>query len=118
MLENLKDTESRLREIACPICKAHIFHIDPRTDKTADIYNGQCANCRYSFPIHSDVALFTLSQPDTLTLFKSIPCPSCEQRGVTLECRVQASVRDSYYLVTCNNCKHPFVERAWMDVYE
>ena len=118
MLEDLKNTESRLSVLSCPICKANVFHIDPRSDKTGDIYNGQCVGCRYSFPIHSDIALFMQSQPDTLMLFKSLPCPSCEKRGSTLNCRVQLSVRDSYYLVTCTHCNHPFAERAVMDVYE
>jgi len=118
MLDNLKDIASRLSELSCPICSEHSFHVDPRADKTDDIHNTQCLKCRYSFPIYTDVALFELSQPDILMLLKTIPCPACERQGVTLDCRVQASVRDSYYLVTCSNCKHPFVERAWMDVYE
>src|SRR5215216_1879999 len=89
--------ESRLKLVRCAICKASDFSIDRRTMQPDGEWRAACNKCRYSFPVHTDMAFYERTQPDIPYVLKAIPCPFCQQQGVSLDFRIVLSVREAYY---------------------
>ncbi|MGH7260329.1 MAG: hypothetical protein ACREI9_06570 [Nitrospiraceae bacterium] len=108
----------RLSSVRCAICKTSEFAIDPRSAKPDGEWKGVCMKCRYSFPVHTDMEFYQRTQPDIPYLMKTIPCSKCQTQGVTLDFRIVLSVREAYYFVTCNTCRHPFAERSSLETFE
>lgn len=111
---------TRLREIACPICKKSEFVMNPRSSQSyaEDLFTAGCAHCHYTFPVSTRTKPIQQTDPDVAMWLDGLSCPSCEKRGVELDFRCVPSVRDCYYFVTCKTCQHPFYERAPMEAYE
>ena len=109
---------SRLSSVRCAICKTSEFTIDPRSMKPDGEWKGACKKCHYSFPVHTDMEFYQRTQPDIPYLMKTIPCSKCQTHGVTLDFRIVLSVREAYYFVTCNTCRHKFAERSSLETFE
>jgi len=77
-----------------------------------------CMKCRYSFPVHTDMEFYERTQPDIPYHLKTIPCPTCEKQGVTLDFRIVLSVREAFYFVTCKACGHAFPEKSSLESFE
>jgi hypothetical protein len=114
----VEQIESRLSAVRCAVCKTSRFMIDRRTMQPDGECKGACLQCRYSFPVHTDMEFYQRTQPDIPHLMKTIPCPKCEQRGVELDFRIVMSVRDAFYFVTCKSCGHAFPERSSLETFE
>jgi hypothetical protein len=115
---NLAQIEERLSSVQCAICKTNQFMIDRRTLQPDGECKGTCKQCRYSFPIHTDMEFYQRTQPDIPYLLRTIPCPQCQKQGVTLDFRIVMSVREAHYFLTCLACAHPFSERSMLEAFE
>jgi len=113
-----EQVESRLSTIRCPICKANSFSIDRRSMQPDGEWKAGCMKCRYSFPVHTDMEFYERTQPDIPYHLKTIPCPTCEKQGVTLDFRIVLSVREAFYFVTCKACGHAFPEKSSLESFE
>ena len=114
----LEQIESRLSGVRCAICKTSAFMVDRRTLQPDGECKAVCKQCRYSFPIHTDMEFYLRTQPDMPYLMKAVPCPKCEKQGVNLDFRIVLSVREAYYFVTCKACGHQFPEKSSMESFE
>jgi hypothetical protein len=114
----IEQIESRLSAVRCAICKKNQFGIDRRTMQPDGECKGVCLACRYSFPVHTDMEFYQRTQPDIPHVIKGIPCPKCQQHGVTLDFRIVLSVREAFYFVTCKACGHPFAEKSSLESFE
>lgn len=114
----LEKIESRLSSIRCAICKTSTFMVDRRTLQPDGECKAVCKQCRYSFPVHTDMEFYQRTQPDIPYVMKAVPCPKCQAHGVTLDFRIVLSVREAYYFVTCSACSHPFAERSSLETFE
>ena len=114
----LEEVEKRLSAVRCAICKQNRFSVDRRTAGPDGECKGLCTQCRYTFPVHTDMQFYLQTQPDMPYWLKEIACPSCKNRGVTLDFRIVMSVRESVYFVTCNTCQHPFAEKSSLESFE
>lgn len=114
----LEQIESRLSSIRCAICKTSTFMVDRRTLQPDGECKAVCKQCRYSFPVHTDMEFYQRTQPDIPYVMKAVPCPKCQAHGVTLDFRIVLSVREAYYFVTCSTCSHPFAERSSLETFE
>lgn len=113
------NTENRLADLACPVCKTKSGFTIPRDSRITDgEYKVFCKGCRYSMPIHMDMAGYLRSQPDVPYWLNGMRCPACEKTGGRLDFWVQPSVRHALYFVTCNACLHPFFEKSSLEAYE
>ena len=92
--------------------------VDRRTVQPDGECRGMCVNCRYSFPIHTDMDFYLRTQPDIPYVMKTIPCPQCRHSGVSLDFRIVMSVREAHYFVTCLACGHPFTEKSLLEAFE
>jgi hypothetical protein len=113
-----EQVESRLSMVRCAICKANSFSIDRRSMQPDGEWKAGCAKCRYSFPVHTDMEFYERTQPDIPYHLKTIPCPTCEKQGVTLDFRIVLSVREAFYFVTCKSCGHAFPEKSSLESFE
>ena len=109
---------SRLSSVRCAICKTSDFMIDQRTVQSDGECRAMCKQCRYTFPVHTDMEFYQRTQPDIPYLMKTVPCPKCQKAGVTLDFRIVMSVREAHYFVTCNACRHQFAERSSLETFE
>jgi len=114
----VKDVQDRLSHAKCAVCRHNRFGIDSRSMKGDGEWKGICLNCSYHFPVYTDMAFYLRTQPDVPYRLQAIPCPNCDERGVTLDFRIIMSVRESLYFVTCRACHHPFTERSYLEVFE
>lgn len=115
---SIEEVEQRLSSVQCPICKTSQFMVDRRTLQPDGECKGTCKQCRYSFPIHTDMEFYQRTQPDIPYLMRTIPCPRCQKQGVILNFRIVMSVREAHYFVTCAACSHPFTERSLLEAFE
>jgi len=115
---SVEQVETRLSAVGCAICKANTFVIDRRSMQVDGEWKGVCLKCRYLFPVHADMEWYQRTQPDVPYLLKTIPCPACERRGVTLDFRIVMSVREAFYFVTCQACGHAFPEKSSLESFE
>ena len=113
-----EQVEGRLTTVRCAVCKHSAFMIDRRSLKPDGEWKGACLTCRYTFPVHTDMDFYLRTQPDVPYRLREIACPACEQRGVSLDFRIDMSVREAIYFVTCNACGHQFPERSSMEAFE
>lgn len=114
----VEQVEERLRGVRCAICKTNTFSIDRRTMQSDGDWKGACVQCRYTFPVHTDMAFYQRTQPDVPYRLKEIACPACESRGVELDFRIVMSVREAFYFVTCRACGHRFPEKSSLESFE
>ena len=114
----IEHVESRLSGVRCAICKTSTFMVDRRTLQSDGECKAMCKQCRYSFPVHTDMEFYQRTQPDIPYLMKTIPCPKCEKHGVDLDFRIVLSVREAYYFVTCRACLHQFPEKSTLESFE
>ena len=114
----VKEVETRLEQVKCAICKSNRFGIDSRTVNEGDEWKGICRDCHYIFPVHTDMEFYLRTQPDVPFRLRDISCPFCEKRGVTLNFRINMSVRESIYLVTCQSCQKEFPEQSSLEAFE
>ena len=117
-LPAVETVESRLSSVRCAICKASSFAIDRRNLHADGEWKGMCMKCRYTFPVHTDMEFYQRAQPDLPYFLRTVPCPKCAARGVDLDFRATLSVREAYYFVTCQTCKHSFPERSSFEAFE
>ena len=116
---DFESVEKRLQGLTCPVCKASNDFMIPRDSRITDgEYKAFCKGCRYSMPIHMDMASYMRSQPDVAYWLKGMRCPKCEKTGGRLDFWVQPSVRGALYFVTCNACQNPFFEKSSLEAYE
>ena len=109
---------SRLSSVHCAICKTSDFMIDQRTVQSDGECRAMCKQCRYTFPVHTDMEFYQRTQPDIPYLMKTVPCPKCQKAGVTLDFRIVMSVREAHYFVTCKAFAHQFPERSSLETFE
>ncbi len=114
----VENVEARLSDVKCAVCKSNRFGIDSRTVQNGGEWKGICRDCYYSFPVHTDMEFYLQTQPDVPYRLKDMTCTACESRGVTLNFRINMSVRESVYFVTCNTCQRQFTERSFLEVFE
>jgi hypothetical protein len=114
----INQLESRLSGVRCAICKTSAFMVDQRTIQPDGECRAMCKQCRYTFPVHTDMEFYQRTQPDIPYLMKTIPCPKCEKHGVDLDFRIVLSVREAHYFVTCKACLHQFAERSSLETFE
>lgn len=115
---SVQTVESRLRQVKCAICKSQRFGIDSRTVNNDGEWKAICLNCHYTFPVHTDMDFYLQTQPDVPYRLREIACPACEQRSGELNFRVQMSVRESIYFLTCRSCGNEFPERSSLEAFE
>jgi hypothetical protein len=115
---SVEEVESRLSEVRCAICQTHAFAIDRRSMQPDGAWKAVCEKCRYLFPVHTDMEWYQRTQPDVPYLLKTIPCLTCERRGVKLDCRIVMSVREAFYFVTCEACGKTFPEKSSLESFE
>lgn len=115
---SVEQVESRLGNLRCAICKTSDFGIDRRTMQPDGEWKGVCKKCRYNFPLYTDMEFYLRTQPDIPYRLKEIPCPACENRGVSLDFRVTMSVRESHYFLTCRKCGRQFEELSSLESFE
>jgi len=115
---SVEQVEARLATVRCAICKKSRFGIDRRSLKADGDWKGVCLDCRYTFPVHTDMDFYLRTQPDMPYHLKTISCPACENRGVGLDFRIVMSVREAIYFVTCTACGHQFPERSSLEAFE
>jgi hypothetical protein len=114
----IEEIESRLQGVRCAVCKKGRFAIDRRSLQSDGECKGVCLECRYSFPVYTDMEFYQRTQPDLGYWLKQISCPACQNRGVRLDFRIVMSVRESDYFVTCSACQHAFAERSSLESFE
>jgi hypothetical protein len=114
----IEHVEQRLSSVKCAICKTSQFMVDRRTLQPDGECKAMCKQCRYSFPVHTDMDFYRKTQPDIPYLMRTIPCPKCEKQGVTLDFRIVMSVREAHYFVTCLACSHQFSEKSLLEAFE
>ena len=114
----VEQVESRLTAVRCAICKASAFTIDRRSMQADGEWKGACLKCRYTFPVHTNTEFYLRTQPDMPYRLRAIGCPKCEKRGVDLDFRIDMSVREAVYFVTCRACGHLFAEPSSMEAFE
>jgi len=114
----VEQVETRLTSACCAICKASEFMIDRRTVQPDGEWKGACKKCRYTFPVHADMEFYLRTQPDIPYRLRDMSCPACEGRGVELDFRIDMSVREAIYFVTCKACRHQFAERSSLEAFE
>ena len=114
----IEEVEQRLITVKCAICKGNQFMVDRRTLQPDGECKGVCKQCRYSFPIHTDMDFYRRTQPDIPYLMRAIPCQKCEKQGVSLDFRIVMSVREAFYFVTCTACSHTFSEKSLLEAFE
>ena len=114
----VEQVESRLGSVRCAICKQNTFAVDRRSMQADGDCKGMCTNCRYTFPVFTNMEFYLRTQPDIPYRLKEITCPKCEHRGVDLDFRIVMSVREAIYFVTCKSCKHPFPEQSSLEAFE
>ena len=114
------EIQDRLTALPCPICKKAKYVLTPKGNQSYSetLHTAQCLSCKYSFQVGIPNGTFAQSEPDTQLFLRGLLCPSCEEQGADLNFRCHPTVRDAYYFVTCQSCKHPFKERAPMEAYE
>lgn len=111
--------EKRLSDLTCPVCKTCDDFMIPRDARVTDgEYKAFCKGCRYSMPIHMDVESFMRGQPDTAYWLQGMRCPACMKTGARLDFRVQPSVRNAIYFVSCLACRHLFFEKSALEAFE
>ncbi len=115
---SIKDVETRLGHVKCATCKSNRFGIDNRTVKDDGEWKGICRDCFYTFPIHTDMEFYLRTQPDVPYRLREIACQACEKRGVSLDFRINMSVRESVYFVTCQSCHIQFTEQSSLEAFE
>lgn len=115
---SVKEVEQRMSQVNCAICRSSRFGIDTRTATEDGEWKAICRDCYYTFPVHTDMEFYLNTQPDVPYRLKAIACPKCEQYGVTLDFRINMSVRESIYFVTCMHCQHQFPERSSLEAFE
>ncbi len=114
----VEQVESRLASVQCAICKSSRFGIDRRFMQADGEWKGVCLQCRYIFPVYTDMEFYLRTQPDVPYRLRDISCGKCEHQGVTLDFRATMSVRESIYFVTCPSCRNQFPERSSMEAFE
>jgi uncharacterized protein YbaR (Trm112 family) len=114
----VEQVETRLSAVRCAICKGNTFTIDRRSIQPDGEWKGACLNCRYTFPVHTDMDFYQRTQPDIPYLMNTISCPVCHGHGVTLDFRIVMSVRDAFYFVTCRSCGRTFPEKSALESFE
>ncbi len=115
---SVEQVKTRLTGVRCAVCKKSDFGIDPRTMQSDGEWKGVCTQCRYTFPVHTDMEFYLRTQPDLPYRLRDISCPTCESRGVELNFRIVMSVRESHYFVTCQTCGHQFPEPSSLESFE
>ena len=110
--------QDRLSHATCAVCKNSRFGIDSRSMKEDGEWKGICLDCYYNFPVYTDMEFYLQTQPDVKYWLKEVSCPLCSNRGVTLDFRIIMSVRESLYFVSCQHCRHSFIERSFLEVFE
>ncbi|MEQ1562323.1 MAG: hypothetical protein E8D51_01045 [Nitrospira sp.] len=114
----VKEVETRLETVQCAICKESRFGVDQRFMQADGEWRGVCKKCYYSFPIYTDMEFYQRTQPDIPYRLKEMSCPTCNQRGVSLNFRITMSVRESIYFLTCTSCHTTFPERSSLEAFE
>ena len=112
------EVEARLKTVPCAICKESSFGVDRRFMQSDGEWRGVCRKCHYSFPIYTDMEFYQRTQPDIPYRLKEMSCPTCNQRGVSLNFRITMSVRESIYFLTCTRCQGTFPERSSLEAFE
>lgn len=115
---SIEDVEKRLSAVTCAVCKKNRFGIDRRTLQADGECRGVCLQCRYNFPVYTDMEFYLRTQPDVQYRLKEISCPHCRHRGVRLDFRATLSVREAVYFVTCSACNAEFPERSSLEAFE
>lgn len=115
---SLEQVEQRLSSVRCAICKTDQFMVDRRTLQPDGECKAVCKQCRYSFPVHTDMEFYQRTQPDIPYVMQKIPCPRCQAQGVALDFRIVMSVREAHYFVTCKACAHSFSEISLLEAFE
>jgi hypothetical protein len=112
--------QRRLADLPCPICGKQDYQVIPQRDSgpTAELFTARCKPCAYLFPLNVPKGEIIAHDPDTANQLSEMHCPSCTERGVQLDFRCSASVRDAYLFVTCRSCRHAFFEKAPMEAFE
>lgn len=113
-----QEVERRLGTVPCAVCKQSSFGIDERFMGADGDWRGICKKCFYTFPVYTDMEFYLRTQPDVPLRLKEISCTACDHRGADLNFRATLSVRDSYYFVTCRNCKREFPEKSSLEAFE
>ena len=114
----VKEVESRLESVHCAICKGSSFGIDQRFTQADGEWRGVCKKCYYSFPIYTDMEFYLRTQPDIPYRLKEMSCPTCNQKGVSLNFRATMSVREAIYFLTCTSCKRTFPQQSSLEAFE
>lgn len=114
----IEQVEQRLSSVQCAICKGDRFGIDRRSMQPDGEWRGVCVNCRYSFPVYTDMEFYLRTQPDVPYRLKEISCTACNHHGVSLDFRITMSIREAIYFVTCANCNARFPERSSLEAFE
>ena len=116
----VEDIPKRMEDIRCAVCKKSRFFIlpTPISSFAENLYTARCLDCAYTFPVGIPTKPISQTQPDTAQWLMGLPCPQCGEIGVNFDFRCTASVRDTFYFVTCKDCKHTFHEKASMEAYE
>ena len=109
---------ARLSSVRCAICKTSEFFIDSRSVKPDGEWKGVCKKCFYSFPVYTDMEFYLRTQPDIPFRLKEMSCPTCNQRGLSLNFRATMSVREAIYFLTCNSCKKTFPQQSSLEAFE
>jgi len=117
-MPTVEQVEARLGSVRCAICKRNSFAIDRRTSQADGDWKGTCTNCRYTFPVHTDMEFYQRTQPDMPYVLRQVACPACHGRGADLDFRIVMSVREAFYFVTCKSCKHQFPEKSSLEAFE
>ena len=114
----VKEVETRLATVQCAICKGSSFGIDERSMQADGEWRGICRKCYYTFPIYTDMEFYLRTQPDIPYRLKEMSCPTCNQRGVSLNFRITMSVRESIYFLTCTSCQKTYPEPSSLEAFE
>ena len=114
----VKEVEARLESVHCAICKGSSFGVDQRFMQADGEWRGVCKKCYYSFPIYTDMEFYLRTQPDIPYRLKEMSCPTCNQKGVSLDFRATMSVRESIYFLTCGSCKQTFPQQSSLEAFE
>ena len=115
---SVEQVEARLASVRCAICKRNSFVIDRRTLQPDGECKGACTNCRYTFPVHTDMEFYQRTQPDIPYVLRQVACPACHGHGADLDFRIVMSVREAFYFVTCKRCQHQFPEQSSLEAFE
>jgi transposase-like protein len=115
---SVEQVELRLSALRCAVCKQSRFMIDRLSMQPDGEWRGVCKDCRYTFPVYTDMVFYQRTQPDLTYWLKQIACPACRHRGARLDFRVAMSVRESCYFVTCPACQSQFTERSALESFE